>query len=177
LSQTAQSVDGVELSSASVDLARHTYSAPNLQFHQADVYDFLTTSSKLYDLITSFETIEHLIDGSRFLSLLWSHLSPGGTLILSTPNRYFSQLIAGEVFNPYHLYEYTLSELNHLFQSVTAKLPQIYLQRPVNRLLLWPSLVYQFLLSPQSSIVPNSPSLLGLDLIVLATKSGGIINL
>jgi 2-polyprenyl-6-hydroxyphenyl methylase / 3-demethylubiquinone-9 3-methyltransferase len=40
-----------------------------------------------FDLITSMEVIEHVIDPSAFVDALAARLAPGGMLILSTPNR------------------------------------------------------------------------------------------
>jgi 2-polyprenyl-6-hydroxyphenyl methylase / 3-demethylubiquinone-9 3-methyltransferase len=40
-----------------------------------------------FDLVTSMEVIEHVADPQGFLNLLAARLSPGGLLILSTPNR------------------------------------------------------------------------------------------
>ena len=41
----------------------------------------------VYDLITSMEVIEHVIDPRAFVAGLARHLAPGGLLVLSTPNR------------------------------------------------------------------------------------------
>lgn len=40
-----------------------------------------------FDLVTSMEVIEHVIDPAAFVSELASHLKPDGLLIMSTPNR------------------------------------------------------------------------------------------
>ena len=72
----------------------------NLPFRQAS-----------FDVITSFETIEHLEDRTRFLAELERVLVPGGLCIISTPNANHTQPINGKPRNPFHVYEYTPDEL------------------------------------------------------------------
>ena len=64
-----------------------------------------------FDVITSFETLEHLHERGEFLSELRRVLSPGGTLVLSTPNANYSQPVNGVPANPFHLHEYDPAEL------------------------------------------------------------------
>lgn len=62
-----------------------------------------------FDVVGSFQVIEHLERPERFLGEAARVLRPGGRLLLSTPNRLtsFSE-------NPYHLREYTPDELHEL---------------------------------------------------------------
>lgn len=64
-----------------------------------------------FDLITTFETIEHLETRREFLAELKRVLSPGGLCILSTPNANHTEPINGKPRNPHHIYEYTPQEL------------------------------------------------------------------
>ncbi len=64
-----------------------------------------------FDVITSFETLEHLHERECFLAELKRVLRPGGTLILSTPNANYSQPVNGVPANPFHLHEYEPEEL------------------------------------------------------------------
>lgn len=62
------------------------------------------------DVVVSFETIEHLDSPDRFLLECARVLSPGGLLILSSPNRELYRLRNG--INPFHRSELTEQELS-----------------------------------------------------------------
>ncbi len=64
-----------------------------------------------FDAITSFETLEHLHERTRFLAELHRVLRPDGKLILSTPNANYTMPVNGKPSNPFHVFEYTPSEL------------------------------------------------------------------
>jgi SAM-dependent methyltransferase len=59
-----------------------------------------------FDLVVSFQVIEHLVDPSEYLAEVVRVLRPSGTLLLTTPN-----LLQSERENPYHVHEYTADEL------------------------------------------------------------------
>ena len=62
-----------------------------------------------FDLITSLQTIEHLWEQPRFVGECARILAPGGTLVLSTPNR-----LTFPSGNWYHTRELTAAELTEL---------------------------------------------------------------
>jgi len=45
------------------------------------------TIDETFDLVTSMEVIEHVVDPASFIATLAALLAPGGLMILSTPNR------------------------------------------------------------------------------------------
>lgn len=65
----------------------------------------------MFDVITSFETLEHLHERGNFLAELRRVLTDGGSLILSTPNANYSQPVNGVPANPFHIHEYEPDEL------------------------------------------------------------------
>lgn len=65
-----------------------------------------------FDIVTSFETLEHLADRGRFLAELRRILIPEGLCILSTPNANQTRPVNGKPKNPYHVHEYTPAELD-----------------------------------------------------------------
>ena len=64
-----------------------------------------------FDVVTSFETLEHLEDRRGFLVELRRVLKIDGVCVLSTPNAHYTLPIQGKPRNPYHVYEYTPDEL------------------------------------------------------------------
>jgi SAM-dependent methyltransferase len=64
-----------------------------------------------FDVITTFETIEHLEKRTEFLAELKRVLSPEGLCILSTPNANHTEPVNGKPINPHHVYEYQPQEL------------------------------------------------------------------
>ncbi len=79
----------------------------------------LPLADRSVDLVVSFETIEHLARPADFLDECFRVLEPGGTLIVSTPNR---PVYGAEVENPHHVAEFDRDEFAALlagrFESV-----------------------------------------------------------
>jgi 2-polyprenyl-3-methyl-5-hydroxy-6-metoxy-1,4-benzoquinol methylase len=98
-----------------------------------------------YDLVVSFQVIEHIENDALFLREIHRVLKPGGTALLTTPNRKLSLSR-----NPWHIREYLPDELRQLakkyfFQAemkgITGneKVMTYYEQnkKSVNRLMRW----------------------------------------
>jgi SAM-dependent methyltransferase len=99
----AAEVVGVDLDERVIAAARAA--RPDISFEVADLRQ-LPFGDAEFDLIVSFETIEHVPDPEVVLDEFRRLLRPGGLLALSTPNR--------DVYtpgNPFHLRELTPSEL------------------------------------------------------------------
>jgi SAM-dependent methyltransferase len=64
-----------------------------------------------FDIVTSFETLEHMHERTAFVAELRRVLRPGGRLVLSTPNAAYTMPLNGKPTNPYHIHEYTAHEL------------------------------------------------------------------
>jgi SAM-dependent methyltransferase len=62
-----------------------------------------------FDVVVSFQVIEHLHDPAPYLRAIGELLAPRGTALLSTPNRQRSDGV-----NPYHVREYLGGELGEL---------------------------------------------------------------
>ncbi|MCH7599918.1 MAG: class I SAM-dependent methyltransferase [Myxococcales bacterium] len=59
-----------------------------------------------FNLIVSFQVIEHLDDPQVYLESIARLLAPGGTAIITTPN-----ILTSDKINPYHVHEYESEEL------------------------------------------------------------------
>jgi SAM-dependent methyltransferase len=83
--------------------------------------DALPFDSATFDTIISFEVIEHIDDDLAFLYEL-KRLARGQALVaISTPNKLISSGQEGKLLNPFHVREYTASELNNLLYRVFSK--------------------------------------------------------
>jgi len=80
------------------------------EFRKADVLN-LPFEDELFDAVVSFETIEHVTDGERFLSEMNRVLKTGGIFICSTPN------IKYTAHPQFHLKEYKPGEYFDLIGS------------------------------------------------------------
>lgn len=77
---------GVDLDHSAVKFAAdHNLNLKGTAFIQANG-SILPFRNHSFDLITCFETFEHLIDSKRFLNELYRVLKPSGKLIISVPN-------------------------------------------------------------------------------------------
>jgi SAM-dependent methyltransferase len=97
-----------------VHYGKKHFHAPNVRFAQADCLA-LPFSPGCFDLVVAFEIIEHLDDPQAFLAELRRVLDPGGTLILSTPNRLYYTDDRGEI-NPFHRKEFSYPEFDEVLR-------------------------------------------------------------
>lgn len=108
MSSGARSVIGIDLDPDSVRQALAS-AAENVGVAIANGI-WLPFDDDIFDVVTSFETIEHINDRPGFLAELRRIIKPGGHLILSTPNALYTKPVNGKPNNPFHIYEYTPKE-------------------------------------------------------------------
>ena len=81
------------------------------RFVRADL-EALPLVPRAFELVASFQVIEHLADPGPYLDAIARCLAPGATAILTTPN-----LLSSDGVNPYHVHEYTAPELERLLRT------------------------------------------------------------
>lgn len=111
-SSGAKFVTSVDISSECLLNAKKTYCDKKIDFVQGDVTR-LPFENESFDVIISFETIEHIKNGSEWIKESARLLKKDGIFIVSTPNR--SVTNPGTFFeerplNVYHQYEYNTEE-------------------------------------------------------------------
>ena len=85
----------------------------------------LPIRSGAIDVVVNLQVIEHLWDQPGFLADVARVLRPGGTLVISTPNRLtFSP--GGAPLNPYHTRELSAAELGGLLTAANFTLLRLY---------------------------------------------------
>lgn len=113
LAGTAAAVLGVDLSPETIAHARARYgSLPNLSFQVGDVTE-LPEGLGRFDLIVSFETLEHVAEQERMLAGFARLLRDDGLLLVSSPERRVYSEKTG-YRNPYHVRELSREELEAL---------------------------------------------------------------
>ncbi|MGV0803483.1 class I SAM-dependent methyltransferase, partial [Mycolicibacterium elephantis] len=69
------------------------------------------------DVVVNFQVIEHLWDQGQFVSECLRVLRPGGTLLISTPNRITFSPGLDTPVNPFHTRELNAAELTELLTT------------------------------------------------------------
>jgi ubiquinone/menaquinone biosynthesis C-methylase UbiE/glycosyltransferase involved in cell wall biosynthesis len=115
MADIARSVVGVDISDEAVQHASVIYKKPNLTFRQgsAIALDFDEAS---FDVVVSFETIEHLAEQAQMLAEIRRVLRPDGLLVISSPNRPIYSEESGE-YNEFHVKELDFNEFDELLKS------------------------------------------------------------
>lgn len=111
LAETAQEVTGIDISSETVEYDKNKYKAiGNLKFIEGSVTE-LPFPSHSFDVIVSYETIEHVDAESQqlFLKEIKRCLKPDGMLIMSTPDKLVYTDIP-DFHNEFHVKEFYKDE-------------------------------------------------------------------
>ncbi|MGE0417800.1 MAG: class I SAM-dependent methyltransferase, partial [Acetobacteraceae bacterium] len=126
----AAQVLGVDISSEAVAVAQERFARPGLEFRTgpAEALGTLVEDIKSFDLIASFETIEHVADPARFLQDLARVLAPGGTILISAPNEGGGDDVSE---NPFHLRTYSLESFRAETEAVLGPARAFLLGMPV----------------------------------------------
>ncbi len=116
----AESVLGLDADGDAIAYAREHYGTgrPRLSFDTRDlaVLDDLPAAS--FDVIVSFETLEHLDDPDRFVAACERLLTPGGRFLCSVPNEWVDE--TGTDPNPHHLHVFDRARLEALCSRAFA---------------------------------------------------------
>jgi SAM-dependent methyltransferase len=146
LAHGARIAVGVETAVEAVTQGRMLADAAGPYFVRADALA-LPFADGSFDVVVSFETIEHLLDAGRLLAECRRVLQPGGLLYLSTPNRTVTRWLPR---NPFHVHEFTSSEITNLARQY-FDIVNCYWQRPV----LLPAFVLRQMARGCLSVIPG----------------------
>jgi len=115
----ATSYTGADINPQLVELAQAAYGSDKASYTFGDITTFDPGSR--FDLITCFETIEHVSAYDQAMARMFELLEPGGTLLISSPNRPIASPkaihLTDKPKNKFHTQEFTPGEL-------TAKLKE-----------------------------------------------------
>jgi len=112
LAGTAREVIGVDISAEALEHARNNYSTENVRFEQMDVAD-MRFADNSFDVVCSFETIEHLDDPEALVAQACRMLKKDGLFIVSTPH---VNETTHSPANPFHKVEYSRRDFEALLR-------------------------------------------------------------
>lgn len=132
----AKSVDAIDIDKETLEKATALFGEKGVQFrcHTCEELPFEDDS---FDVVCSFETIEHIDDPEAFLREIKRVLKPGGTAVISCPNDpYYSQ--CGMPENVFHKKKYTFFDFQKLTESILGKATQYLLAFGINGFMTLP---------------------------------------
>jgi SAM-dependent methyltransferase len=161
-----EQVIGIDYSQKSIETANRVY--PHLRVNRfvSDINEMGRFGG--FDLVVSFQVIEHLSDPTGFLKSCASHATPGGAVAMVTPNRLRLsnriRVLGGgrpKLGDPQHFREYIAEELaalgreaglsyaGHFGYGLTLKVPRVGL----GLLPAWANIRLGYLLSALSDCI------------------------
>jgi SAM-dependent methyltransferase len=113
-----EAVVGIDYSACSIEQAERHYPHPNVRRLVGDLADHsLSEELGLFDVVTSFQVLEHLSNPLEFLRGCARLVAPGGRVVIVMPNRLRAQNVyyrmrgkREELIDDLHFREYSLSE-------------------------------------------------------------------
>lgn len=115
LAEVAKEVVGVDIDEKVVQFANRKYSKKNLQYKVGSTSS-IPSEDQEFDLIVSFETIEHHDEHEQMMLEFKRVLKPGGKIIISSPDKKNYTDIP-KYTNPFHVKELYIEE----FKSLISK--------------------------------------------------------
>jgi SAM-dependent methyltransferase len=131
-------VVGVDIAPEATAFAHSRSTLGNLAFGAMDVVR-LGFRSGSFDMVTSIEVIEHLIDPEQYVAEIRRVLKDGGELVLSTPNKLITSPKPSMMW-PYHIHEFYPDELHALLGRYFSQVERwgmyipIYERHPARRI-------------------------------------------
>lgn len=121
----AESVEGIDVDAQTVETATRLFGGDGVHY-QCHTAEQLPFEDHTFDVVCSFETIEHLDHPELFLQEIRRVLKPGGNIILSCPNDpYYYK--PGEPGNPFHKKQYTYFDFKQLVEKYLGQRVRYYL--------------------------------------------------
>ncbi len=135
IAPAARTVTGIDISSEAVRHARLRYGLlPNASFREGDATR-LDLGDERFDLVLSFETLEHVEAQDDLVAGLAAALAPGGCMMISSPDKANYSDATG-YRNEFHVRELYRDELSALL-SRHFRVVRLYGQRLMFHSVMW----------------------------------------
>ncbi len=119
LADSCREVVGVDVTDKVVAYASNRYSKKNCRFIRYDGRT-LPFDNNTFDIVVSFQVIEHIENDRAFVAEIHRVLKPGGRLVLTTPNKATRLKPGQKPFNRFHKREYFANELKDVLKTKFA---------------------------------------------------------
>lgn len=129
LAQHAEKVVGVDMDKVSIEHAIDKYGRNNTEFILTDITK-LPYANAIFDIVISFETIEHIDTHEKMMEEVKRVLKPDGVFIISTPDK-VNYSINRNYTNPYHKKELTRDEFSSLLKKFYTN-SEIFAQQSIH---------------------------------------------
>lgn len=129
-------VIGVDISDHAINWAEKYFHNEKIDFVKCNLLDEFIPSLDAFkfDVITCFETLEHIENDEEFIKKLYSLLKPGGLLLISSPNEEVIPCFENPFYeggrNPHHVKHYTPYELKKILEDNKFKVIDKFSQCP-----------------------------------------------
>ena len=129
LARSGAHIVALDVDKETIKNARLKYSQKNITFKKFDGYN-ISYPEQSFDVIISFQVIEHVEDVEKYLENIKKLLKPNGIFLITTPSRTYRLAENQKPFNIYHIREYNAktlcSDISKVFDkfhifSITAK--------------------------------------------------------
>lgn len=128
LASFAKEITGIDYEKAIIAYAKNKYRINNLIFYAIDIRELNTIKNK-FNVICSFQVIEHFQNTEAFLENIRPLLNPDGIFICSTPNKLDASGNSDRPLNKFHAREYLFDEFKQLLEIYFKKVDMFGLKR------------------------------------------------
>jgi SAM-dependent methyltransferase len=129
LADAAQRVVGGDVDESAIVYARERYARPNTDFVVFDA-TAMPFEDRSFDVVCSFETVEHVTDPEALVGEAARVLRPGGTFIVSTPR---ADVTTHAPANPHHRVELSLGDFDRMLRKSFSTVAIYGERRPQTR--------------------------------------------
>jgi 2-polyprenyl-3-methyl-5-hydroxy-6-metoxy-1,4-benzoquinol methylase len=120
LADHCEDIVGVDISSEAIGFATNNYSKKNANFLQIDPIDnrySLPFCDESFEVVLSYQVIEHLKEPDSYLREIERVLQPRGKVLLATPDRVGRLFSHQKPWNVWHEREYSSESLRELLDK------------------------------------------------------------
>ena len=116
LADSGARITALDIDTPTINFARHKYKKDNLSFDTYNGKD-IPFQDHSFDLILSFQVIEHVSDIDSYFHVISQLLKPQGIFLITTPNRSYRLTEGQHPWNPFHITEYNKESIEKLAQK------------------------------------------------------------